>query len=404
MQTKGAQWFAAAVLLMSLSNASAFSPRPQSARVAPISAQQADSAQRAMPANRPDYNIYKTLAHHVDLYERWSPLGQFLLNGSTLPARDREILMLRMGWLCQSEYEWSQHARIAKAQAGMSDAEIERIAVGATAAGWTDFERTLLKAVDELRYEAMLSDDTWHALHGKYSTQQVMEALFTAAQYQLVSMALNTLGVQLDPELKHRLPKLPAPSPASVPTAPRLSTPRVAPIALDRMTEDQRVLVAEQIRDGRLPNLYGTMAHHPKLYTPRLRFGQFIQRQSRLPVDVRELLILRTAWLIQAEYEWSHHVPIALANGLTQADVMRVIEGPQAEGWNARHKAVIQAADDLRREAFVTDATWQALARHFDTKELIEIVYTVGGYTMTGLALNTFGVQIEMGYDGWPQQ
>src|SRR6185295_19109825 len=93
-----------------------------------------------------------------------------------------------------------------------TDLEVRRIAEGPNAAGWTDFERTLLRMVDELRYEAMIGDEMWLRLRKEYSDQQMMEALFTAAQYQLVSMALNSLGVQLDPGLTHRLPRdLPLP-------------------------------------------------------------------------------------------------------------------------------------------------------------------------------------------------
>ena len=77
---------------------------------------------------------------------------------------------------------------------GMTDQEVHRIAEGPKAPGWTDFERTLLRMVDELRYDAMIGDATWRALRKEYSDQQMMEALFTAAQYQLVSMALNSLG------------------------------------------------------------------------------------------------------------------------------------------------------------------------------------------------------------------
>ncbi len=183
----------------------AFSPRLTKPRIAPVPEQGRTEAQRQMLASRPDYNIYKTLAHHPELYSRWSGLGRFLLNGSSLPARHREMLMLRMGWLCQSEYEWAQHARIATSSAGMTEQEIHRIAEGPNAPGWTDFERTLLRMVDELRYDAMVGDTTWRALRTEYSDQQMMEALFTAAQYQLVSMALNSLGVQLDPGLRHRL-------------------------------------------------------------------------------------------------------------------------------------------------------------------------------------------------------
>jgi len=182
-----------------LAQPTSFSPRLKTPRIAPVPEQERTEAQRQMLAGRPDYNIYKTLAHHPELYARWSGLGRFVLNGSSIPARHREMLMLRMGWLCQSEYEWAQHARIAITSAGMTDAEVHRIAEGPQAPGWTDFERTLLRMVDELRYDAMVSDTTWSALRKEYSDQKMMEALYTAAQYQLVSMALNSLGVQLDP-------------------------------------------------------------------------------------------------------------------------------------------------------------------------------------------------------------
>jgi alkylhydroperoxidase family enzyme len=86
-----------------LVQADSFSPRLKTPRLAPLPEQGRNEAQRQMLASRPDYNIYKTLAHHTELYARWSGLGGFLLNGSSLPARHREMLMLRMGWLCQSE-------------------------------------------------------------------------------------------------------------------------------------------------------------------------------------------------------------------------------------------------------------------------------------------------------------
>lgn len=381
-----------------------FTPRLKTPRLAPLGPEGRTEAQKAMLASRADYNIYKTLAHHPDLYARWSPLGQFLLNGSSLPPREREIVMLRMGWLCQSEYEWSQHARIAKASAGMTDAEVHRIAEGPSAAGWSDFERTLLRMVDELRYDAMISDATWQALRTKYSDQQIMESLFTAAQYQLVSMALNTLGVQLDPELSDRLPSdVQLPQLAARPMGPRLAQPRIEPIALQAMSAEQRELVKGQIRDGALPNLYATIANHPKLYGPRLRFGSYLQRDSLLPPKTRELLIMRTAWLIRSEYEWAHHVEASKAAGLSDAEIARIARGPQASGWSEEHKALLAAADELRREAFISDATWNTLKKHYDTKQLVEIVYTVGGYTMTGLALNSFGVQVEPGYPPLPQ-
>src|ERR1700689_4061994 len=107
-----------------------FSARLREPRVAPIGKEGRTPEQERMLASRPDFNIYKTLAHDPQLYSRWSGLGQYLLNGSTLPPRDREIIILRMGWLCQAPYEWSQDARIAKAAKLLNDVEIHAIAEG----------------------------------------------------------------------------------------------------------------------------------------------------------------------------------------------------------------------------------------------------------------------------------
>jgi len=380
-----------------------FTPRLQTPRVAPLGKEERTPEQQALLASRPDFNVYKTLAHDVDLYNRWSPLGRFVLDGSSLPPREREIVMLRMGWLCQSEYEWAQHARIAKAQAGLSNQDVHRIAEGPAAAGWSDFERTLLRMVDELRYDTMISDATWNALRARYSVQQVIEALYTAAQYQLVSMALNTLGVQLDPGLEDRLPKdVPLPALATQPQSPRLKQPRVPPLAESEWSEEQRKLIAEQKISGPVLNLYKTMLNHPTLYGPRYKFGSYLQRDSLLPPKTRELLILRTAALTGAEYEWGHHVEAAQKAGFSAEEIRRIKSGPDASGWSEEHAAVLRAADELRRETFVSDRTWATLAKHYDTKRLIEIIYTSGGYTMTALAINSLGIQLEPGFPRFP--
>ena len=399
---------AALLLLFATSGlpaADTFTPRPQTPRVAPLDKEHRTPAQQEMLSSRPDFNVYKTFAHHVDLYNRWSPLGRFVMNGSSLPPREREIVMLRMGWLCQSEYEWAQHARIGKEQAGLTNADIHRIAEGPTAAGWSDFERTLLRMVDELRYDTMISDATWTALRAKYSVQQVMEALYTAAQYQLVSMALNSLGVQLDPGLEDRLPTdVRLPALAALPKTPRLKQPRVPPLSESQWSDEQRKLVAAHTNTRPLLNLYATILNHPALYAPRVQFGSYLQRDSLLPQKTRELLIMRTAVLTRAQYEWGHHVEPAQKAGLSDEEIRRIASGPDAPGWSEEHAAVLRAADELRREAFVSDRTWKTLAKYYDTQRLIEIVYTSGGYTMTALAINSLGIQLEPGYPPFPEK
>jgi 4-carboxymuconolactone decarboxylase len=142
-------------------------------------------------------NVFSTLAHHPKLLKRWMVFAAHVLSKSTLPARDREILILRIGWLCRAEYEWGQHVLIGR-EAGLGDDDIERIKAGPQADGWQPFESALVRAVDELHGQAMISDATWRALAERYDTQQLLDLIFAVGQYNLVSMALNSLGVQLD--------------------------------------------------------------------------------------------------------------------------------------------------------------------------------------------------------------
>jgi alkylhydroperoxidase family enzyme len=144
------------------------------------------------------------------------------------------------------------------------------------------------------------------------------------------------------------------------------------------------------------------MIQHPRLYAPRASFGIYLRSETSLPPATRELLILRTAFLVGAEYEWGHHVEYARAAGLTSEEIARIARGPDAAGWSEERRAVLRAVDELRREAFITERTWSLLAKRYNTRQLIEIVFTVGGYTMTGLAINSFGIQLEPGYPSFP--
>lgn len=143
------------------------------------------------------FNIFRTLAHHPKLLESWLVFGVQVLGKSTLPPRERELVVLRMGWLCRSEYEWGQHVLIGR-RAGLTDEEIHRIKEGAEAEGWNDLDRAMLRATDELRADAFISNATWQQLSEHLSTQQLLDMIFVIGQYNLVSMALNTLGVQRD--------------------------------------------------------------------------------------------------------------------------------------------------------------------------------------------------------------
>ena len=153
----------------------------------------------------PALNIFRTLANHPKLAKRWMVFANHILGKNTLPPREREILILRIGWLCRAEYEWSQHVVIGKRE-GLSDDEIRRIGIGADAPGWSELDRALLRATDELWDDALVSGATWQELSRFLNVEQLMDVVFTVGQYNLVSMALNSFGVQLDPGL----PRFPA--------------------------------------------------------------------------------------------------------------------------------------------------------------------------------------------------
>jgi len=143
------------------------------------------------------FNIFKTLAHHPDLARRWMVFANHILGKSTLSERDRELLILRIGYLCQSGYEWGQHVQIAR-RYDMSDDEIRSTKTGPQTLGLSTKDKVLMQAVDELYEDSYISNETWLNLSDYFNTKQLMDIVFTVGQYNLVSMALNSFGVQLD--------------------------------------------------------------------------------------------------------------------------------------------------------------------------------------------------------------
>ena len=142
-------------------------------------------------------NIFATLLNHPKLLRAWGRFGGYILSDEqTLPPREREIAILRIGWLNQAPYEWEQHVRIGKTT-GLTDDDVDRISKGPKA-GWSKHDAALLQAADDLFENSVVSDETWKTLSEKYNTQQMMDLVFTIGQYNLVSWALNSLGVPLD--------------------------------------------------------------------------------------------------------------------------------------------------------------------------------------------------------------
>ena len=175
-------------------------------RIAPLAESEWTAEQHKVlapiKASQPFYNVLGTLSRHWDAAQKFTVWAYHVMGEtSRIAPREREILILRVGWLCHAEYEWGQHVIFAR-EAGLTDVEIARIKAGPDAPGWTPFEAALLRATDELHHDSCIGDATWKTLAERYDDLQMMDVVFAVGQYHLVSMALNSFGVQLDAGVK----------------------------------------------------------------------------------------------------------------------------------------------------------------------------------------------------------
>jgi len=185
----------------------------------------------------------------------------------------------------------------------------------------------------------------------------------------------------------------------------RLSEPRIYPQKESEWDEDARKLIEgfKKISKGPVTNIMATLANYSKLYNRWRVFGNHVLFKSSLPPRDREILILRIGWLCQAEYEWGQHVIIGKRAGLNDEEIIQIIEGPNAKGWDPFDATLIRAVDELYIDSFITDATWQKLAVKYNEHQLIDLVFTVGQYNLVSMVLNTLGIQLEEGIDGFPK-
>ena len=155
-----------------------------------------------------DLSALALFLNYPSLAAAFLPYNAFILNGGELSTRDRELLILRVGWLRKQEYEWAQHVLVCQA-AGVSDEDIRRTGEGADAKGWVSKEKWMIRAVDELIEDGFIATKTWNALKRHFDTHQLIELIFVVGTYDMVGMAFNSLGVPLNDNLKGILKQFP---------------------------------------------------------------------------------------------------------------------------------------------------------------------------------------------------
>ena len=148
-------------------------------------------------------NALGTLARHPELARAFNTFNGHVLFASTLSPRQRELLVLRVAKLRESTYEWEQHAVLAS-DAGLCQDEVDRIATGPDAPGWSVLDRAMLRAVDELVGDAMVDGETWNVLADELDPRQLIDLVFTVGAYETLAMAFRSFGVELDDDLRRK--------------------------------------------------------------------------------------------------------------------------------------------------------------------------------------------------------
>jgi alkylhydroperoxidase family enzyme len=338
------------------------------------------------------------LSDHPSLVAGVEPFHRYVSSGSTLPARDREILILRIAALSRSLPVWNEHVPLARA-AGMTSTDIARAGGEPDARGLSGFDGALMRAADELHAQSFVSDATWNALAARYNRHQLMDAVFTVAHYSMWTMTVNSLGVPPGEASGVAMPAA-MPRPGTRDHTP-LTAPRIPTLEPADWTPAVRAMLDPSGNGRPVANVYRTYAQHPALYAPRQILSEYIRTGSTLSPRVREMVIMRIGFLCQSEYEWTAHARAGRAAGLSNDEVQRIAEGPAA-GWGADDAALLQAVDDLFANDRVAPATWAKLATRFDRKQLLDVLIAAGGYRMVSMSLNTFGVPPEVNREPLP--
>jgi alkylhydroperoxidase family enzyme len=145
---------------------------------------------------REDKPALEIMIRHAELYKAHMEVAAKYLSDCEMSIRERELAILRIGWLSQAPMEWGSHVKIGKRN-GITSEEIERVIIGSSAPGWTKIDRAILRAVEELHFDSMITDETWADLRESFSDKKLIELVILAGQYKTVAYYQNALRLPL---------------------------------------------------------------------------------------------------------------------------------------------------------------------------------------------------------------
>jgi 4-carboxymuconolactone decarboxylase len=176
-----------------------------------------------------------------------------------------------------------------------------------------------------------------------------------------------------------------------------MATPRITPLPAEEWDDDARralspLLPAARANPRDAGNILATLVRHRPLTKAYLTFNAYLLLNSSLSARVREVAVLRTAQASGSDYLWDHHVPLAERAGLTSAEIDAIRAGAPTDPVDG---LVVRAVDELDADHAISDETWALLGDHFDDDQRLDLIFTVGGYQLLALVVNTLEIQPE---------
>ena len=149
-------------------------------------------------------------------------------------------------------------------------------------------------------------------------------------------------------------------------------------------------------------NVLGVIAKSPETFGPWLEYWVHSKLHLKLSLRIQELIILRMAFMRKSDYVWGHHTLIAKEAGITDEEIAKILEGPQA-GWTELERAFLIGAEELLETSNISETTWSILRSHWNDEQLMDYMTVVTQYFFFTSVNNAFGVALETGLEGIPR-
>jgi len=344
-------------------------------------------------------DMMKTFLNYPEFTRSIGRIGTRVTLTTDLPRRLAALAVLRTAWLCDCDYLWAHIL----ADGGVPVTGAEQTAVKHGAYGdFNSLERHVLEAIDELHDTHYLSEEKWYRI-GRLGSNAVLDLIVTYAFFVTLSVAVNSLGVQLEDGTGWDGER-----PALTDAGTGLTPPRQLP---KRVFEaDYSLLSPRQLeqtnRLGRrgkptTSKLQKAMINYPEFVAAISAFGKRGIDDPCLPPRIWQIAAMRTSWLCDSEYLWAQHGKVCREKlGVTFEDLAGVAEGPDSQSLQDFDRVIVATVDDMYHHNRISDANWGQFDQ-FGPEGVTDLIIVYGLYVLQSCVARCFGTTLEDGVPGF---